>query len=373
MKASVLAILLISVAATHTYAQPSEATKQEERDYQNQNFQRWWGSELSWKFDELRREGVVLKSRVPYAGYGYPDSAGGTIAALRKYDQAFHGGRGRNGRGLAVEFERQDIRTHRKPTRVGLFGLRMAYRTPHWHGHCNGWTSASIRHAEPRKSVTRNGVVFTPLIIKGLLAELYMYSDTEFLGGVDAAINPGTFHVIISNWIGRGRHPVGMDTTIGTVAWNYPIYSYAIWSDKESANRAEVKMNIAYVMSTDREHTKAPLNRRTMNFHYSLDVNDAGDVAGGRYYGDSSRIDMLWVPLNPVQGGKNGNESGNPNVDVDEVLSIWRDSVPEDARTAWMNIDPTEEDRVIEAEDDGEAATEDGSPAAAEEPSDAPR
>jgi hypothetical protein len=54
---------------------------------------------------------------------------------------------------------------------------------PDWSGHCNGWTSAAIRHAEPQQSVVRNGVVFTPSDIKGLLAELYIYNDVEDLSG----------------------------------------------------------------------------------------------------------------------------------------------------------------------------------------------
>jgi len=54
---------------------------------------------------------------------------------------------------------------------------------PHWYGHCNGWTPAAMRHAEPQRSVTRNGVEFTPADIKGLLAEIYIYNEHIVLGG----------------------------------------------------------------------------------------------------------------------------------------------------------------------------------------------
>jgi hypothetical protein len=66
---------------------------------------------------------------------------------------------------------------------IGRLGALGRNRVPSWYGHCNGWTAAAMRHAEPQHSVTRNGVVFTPTDIKGLLADLYMYTDTEFLGG----------------------------------------------------------------------------------------------------------------------------------------------------------------------------------------------
>lgn len=97
----------------------------------------------------------------------------GTIAALRKYDKAFQQA------GKAAAHEIWDTSATQPVTRrvsytqrVGLFGVRTfsrlqtVYVIPHWHGHCNGWTSAAIRHAEPESSVKRNGVTFSPSDIK---------------------------------------------------------------------------------------------------------------------------------------------------------------------------------------------------------------
>ena len=80
----------------------------------------------------------------------------------------------------------------------------------------------------------------------------------------------------------------------------------------------------------------------------------------------SSRIDMLWAPLNPVQGGKKGNELGNPYVNVKEVLAMWRDSVPQKVRKNWLNIDPPPEDRVLDTTENAA-----GSPQPAEQKEDA--
>jgi len=364
-----LALILLLAIVINTPAQSSAqdgAIKQEEIDYQSQNFKQWWDTDLVWKFDDLPEKGGVQKFRIPYSGFDYPDRGGGTMAVLRKYDRAFN-----RGADLATEWEREDVgkrkrmrlfarRDYDSGPRMGLLARLFSgsgrSSTPHWYGHCNGRTAASIRHAEPQWNVTRNGVVFTPADIKGLLAEIYMYSETEFLGGIDYAVNPGTFHVVISNWLGRGSHPVGMDETLGEVVFNYPIYAYATSHAKRSDNRVEVKMNAAYAKSSNSEYDQSPHIEAIMYFHYVLDLNEQGEITGGEYYGDSARVDMLWSPQKPVQGGEKGNEMGNPHVNVKEVLAMWRESVPEDLRGKWFNIDPTDEDRIVEAEEEEQVA-----------------
>src|SRR5262245_29805938 len=358
---STLSALAIAVSLT---AQGGPIAKKE-LDYQKQAYQQWWGSDLVLTLADLPLEGKVPGYRIPYAGHDYPDKAGGTMVAMRKYDMAFH-----RGQPLATEYERRDVGAHRGGRfdddfpRRGLFGRFRGPRTPSWYGHCNGWTAAAMRHAEPQHSVTRNGVVFTPADIKGLLADLYMYTDTEFLGGEDAAINPAIFHLSITNWLGRGDHPVGMETAVGEVVINYPIYTYGSTVTKLSDRQSEVKMSLRYRMNTPREYDKGPDANQTMYFHYVLDLDDKGEITGGRYYGDSARIDMLWAPLQPVQGGKKGNERGNPHMDVKEVLAIWRESVPEETRHKWLNIDPTSEDASLSEARKAELAEE---KAAAEE------
>jgi hypothetical protein len=315
---------------------------------QNEVFERWWGAKLVWKFSDLPTEGSVPDFRIPYSGYIYPDLGGGTVASLRKYDMAFHGGRS-----LAASHEQWDTTTFKEPTeeRRGVFGLRrkMVDKVPRWYGHCNGWVAASIRHAEPQESVTHNGVTFTPADIKGLLAEIYMYRDTEVLGGLDEhSVHPGIFHVIIANWLGRGAHPIGMDMTPGREVWNFPNYAYSTSSAKRSNTEVEVRMSLVHAMMTNGEPDKAPQLKRTFNFHYMLDLNGKGEIVGGWYFGDSTQIDLLWVPLHPVNGRQAGNERGSPYVDVKNVLSIWRKSVPAELRQKWLNVDPTEEDRIPE-------------------------
>ncbi len=327
------------------------AIRKDELDYQKESFQHWWGTELNFTLAELPAEGKVPEFRVPYAGHDYPDRAGGTINVMQKYDRAFNRG------SLATEWEHDDIRVHRNGRsdefRRGLFGrmIRARNRVPSWYGHCNGWTAATIRHAEPQKAVVRNGVTFTPADIKGLLAEIYMYSATEHLGGLDEAINPATLHVSLANWIGLGSHPIGMETALGETVINYPIYAYKMKINKLSDRQTEVQNTITYTLNTPREFDKGPQQSRTMYFHYLLDTSAEGKITGGRYLGDSARIDMLWTPLLPVQGGEKGNERGNPHVNVKEVLALWRESVPDEIRKQWLNVDPTVEDRILPADE----------------------
>ena len=350
------ALLVIAALGQRPYPTRGGAIQAEEVSYQQQAFKQWWGDELVFKLDDLPAEAKVPDFRVPYSGHDYPDKAGGTVVAMMKYDQAFH-----SGRPLATEYERQDIGAHRggrsrpdAPAGRGLFGRLFAgrSRTPGWYGHCNGWTAAAIRHAEPQHSVVRNGVTFTPADIKGLLAEIYMYTESEFLGGVDPAINPGTLHVVLTNWLGRGSHPVGMETAVGEVVINYPIFAYKTKINRLSPRQAEVQMTVSYTLNIGREQDKGPTDHhKTMFFHYVLDLDEGGAITGGRFYGDSNQIDMLWTPLQPVQGGQEKNKRGNPHLNIKEVLAIWRESVPEDLRKKWLNVDPTQEDRILPPEE----------------------
>jgi hypothetical protein len=316
------------------------------RDQQAEMFARYWQTDFVWKFDELPQEGTLPSLRVPYSGNIYLDRQGGTVGAMKKYDRAFNGSRP-----LAESYERYDTTAYKKPTgRVRLFRSR-TMETPSWHGHCNGWTAAAIRHAEPQNSVQRNGVVFTPADIKALLAEIYLYNDPEPLAGYGSSINAGLFHAIITNWIGRGSHPIGMEADPGDEKWNYPVYAYACSTAKRSSRVMEVKMNIAYAKDSQGEQQESPRIRRIKYFHYMLYLDDQGRISGGSFARDSSTIDMLWAPVKPQQGGQQGNQRGNQHVDVNEVLAIWRDSVPADTRQQWPIIDPSPEDIYLVTKD----------------------
>jgi len=342
MLTSVFAAVLLGVSSLGV------AIPKADIEQQNAVFQRLWGTDFVWKFEDLPAKGGASEERIPYSGAIYLDKHGGTVSALRKYDRAFHGGRP-----LATAWEQWDTTAYQQPVSQpgGLFGRRQVTRigTPNWHGHCNGWTAAAIRHAEPQQSVTRNGVVFTPADIKGLLADLYIYNHVEDLSGSSGIIQAGLFHAVVANWMGRGAHPLGMEADPGPEKWNYPAFSFNSTSAKRSERQVEVKLNLAYAKESQGEYQKSPRIQRTKYFHYRLDLNAAGEIIGGQFYGDSSRIDMLWVPLLPKPSKQPGHERGNPHINVARILSIWRDSVPEETRKLWLVADPAPEDRILDA------------------------
>jgi hypothetical protein len=359
MQAARLAIIVIVVSISLASSGQAESIKKSEGDYQTQNFRQWWDTDLQWHFSELPTTGNVPDFRIPYSGHDYPDRGGGTEKALQDYDRAFH-----RGRPLAADWEREDTGQNgrkKAPEWVqgaGFFRNLFAGLgprepdVPSWYGHCNGWTAAAIRHAAPEHSVRKNGVIFSPADIKGLLAEIYMYSDSEFLGGEDFAINPALMHVVVTNWLGRGSHPIGIETTLGEEKWNYPAYAFSTNSAQRDDHTIEVKMNLAYSMSTREEYDFARHLKRIKYFHYKLLLDDDGKIVGGEYYRDSSQMDMLWIPMHPAQGGDEGNKRGNPHVDVKKVLALWRSSVSKDLRSKWYNIDPIDLDRIQTGNDE---------------------
>ncbi len=304
----------------------------------NSTFQQLWETDFVWKFDDLPLKGGVPSEQIPYSGYIYPDKQGGTTLSLRKYDRAFNGGRM-----IASGHERWDTTAFKEPVK-GFFGSVLNIKeTPRWYGHCNGWTSAAIRHAEPVHSVTKNGVTFSPSDIKALLVELYMYNEHVVLAGEnEAPIGAAAFHAIITNWIGRGAHPLGIEVDPGKEKWNYPAYAFSASAAKHSPREVEVTMNVAYASDSRVEWDESPRIEEVKYFHYALDLDADGKIVGGYFFRDSSTIDMLWVPLRPKSPGESGNESGNPFIKVETILSLWRDSVPSENRATWFTVDPTE-------------------------------
>jgi hypothetical protein len=334
--------ILVVVFVVPSAGQNALILDQERKDLDT-IFQQTWDAPLVWNFDDLPTKGYVPISRVPYAGAIYPDKARGTYWACRKYDAAFHGGQS-----LASSHEDRDTREHKLPStrrqtglsRRGPLGRRQPRsRVPNWSGHCNGWTTAAIRHAEPTKSVRRGDVVFSPAEIKALLAEVYTFTENVVLGGnYESAIHPAALHVTLTNWIGRQDHPVGMESTPGKEKWNFPIYAYNMRTNKHGQH-VEVRAIVLYKHYLDEEYNKAPKNEQQMYFHYSLTLDDDGNIVGGNYYRDSNQIEFLWLSQRPSQGGTKTNKRGNPHLDLDQVLALWRDSVEDKATENWVNVD----------------------------------
>jgi hypothetical protein len=347
-------------------------------DYLSKNgvfFFRVWNREFTRRLDDLPMAGEVASERMPWSGGYYPENDGGTDVVvvgtkspLAKYDDAFHGGQSK-----AASWERE------KHT-----------GGPSWAGHCNGFSAAATRHPkEPARSVSQNGVVFSPQDVKALLAEVYMSADYEFLGGnrcdrqgtpsadrvlnpggsadptVMGAcedINPGTLHAAIANWIGRIKYPLIMDVATGEEVWNYPLFKYQVLrKDYITENQARqyvagsgggdyvwnplatkfalMQIRLTYAEALRRE-TLGQLYTKDLELTYVLELSKDGDILGGEWVGAPSRNshpDFLWVALEPST--PNGTRFvGNPHVDAKEVFRLWALSAGFDANNPPQTI-----------------------------------
>jgi len=332
------------------------------------------------KFTALPAAGQVAPEKIPYTGGWYPQSRGGTNVRMRgnspleKYDAVFNA----SSTAKAVDWERKN------------HTVASGDSSAAWAGHCNGFSAASTRHSEPQKQVTRGSTIFYPEDIKALLAEIHMSAKFYFLGGnrcglIESGaltppqnrqdrttmglcddVNPGTFHIAIANWIGIQKHPIIADVHGKEQVWNYPQWKYKIDSrevDVAEANRIIMGPNSETVYSfnpaaksfrsvsmtltrseaslTEQMTSQVDVSKRYKDavYYYILELDDAGEIIGGEWYGTSQREhpDFIWVALEPVEG--DGSPYGaNPNINPKEVLKLWAESIGADPANPPLGI-----------------------------------
>jgi hypothetical protein len=120
---------------------------------------------------------------------------------------------------------------------------------PTWYGICHGWAPAAILFLEPRHEVVKNGVTFKVNDIKALLSLVHDTTYSRFLSSrcndsdaegkvrydehgratpVCRDTNAGTFHIIVTNYIGIHRRSFIEDRHFDQQVWNHPIRGYTI-------------------------------------------------------------------------------------------------------------------------------------------------
>jgi hypothetical protein len=123
---------------------------------------------------------------------------------------------------------------------------------PTWWGICHAWAPAAILLPEPKKAVTYNGVEFKIQDIKALLTLVFDRTSTKFVslrcdavdsqneitfdkygrpntGGTTCRdTNPGTFHVLMTNYLGKQGESFVYDRTWDGEVWNQPLRGYRI-------------------------------------------------------------------------------------------------------------------------------------------------
>ncbi len=190
-------------------------------------------------------------SHVPWAGTYFPYSYNGTAAglngasmtksnpetsAIAKYDELFNGGKY-----IATDFELKNHSCDVVPEseKASCEG---------WWGHCNGWAAAGIKEIEPRKTVSYKGVKLDVGQQKGILTELWLSTNSLFLGDTDKGkttgdwvydlndpgynafwdVTPRQMFLVFTNQVGALKTGVVIDRFTGDQVWNQPIVGYRI-------------------------------------------------------------------------------------------------------------------------------------------------
>jgi subtilisin-like proprotein convertase family protein len=240
-----------------------------------------------------------------------------------------------------------------------------------WWGLCHAWVPAAMLEDEPLRPVTRNGVTFEVSDLKGLIIAQYDRSDAYMLGGrcndkeverdeetgrvtTDGCrdVNAGTFHVIVTNFLGVQQRAIAEDRTYDYEVWNQPVTGYKITEqrdislaeahellqvkDEETDDQQDYVYNeraekfIEIKLTTDYVTESSPSTRpngdhierytRHDDYHYILELDAAGEIIGGEWLGSSiaNHPDFLWLPTRA--------RSGNPHIDIELVRDLIAES-----------------------------------------------
>jgi hypothetical protein len=125
-------------------------------------------------------------------------------------------------------------------------GEDSGYCIPTWWGICHGWAPYALSEPAAKKAVDKNGVTFYPGDIEGLMSLLYTRIQTKFISqrcnkdeppkdsmgrlidGECRDMNPGSWHVVVTNKMGLRKEGFVLDQTYDDEVWNQPAYSYKI-------------------------------------------------------------------------------------------------------------------------------------------------
>jgi len=228
-----------------------------------------FSDELEFRIDVLPQEGEA--TNIPWAGSYWPvwqDSINhrwqgeDTLSPAAKYGEAFgisdieekvskvHGIEKHSSRTECTEYD--DCDSTMSESCAKREGEEKGVCIPTWWGICHAWAPVAIMELEPEHAVIRNGVEFRPQDIKALATLSYNSTRSKFVSlrcnenGADDDIeyddynrptgddeecrdtNPGTYHVLLTNYLGIKGESFVEDRTWDYQVWNQPLRSYAV-------------------------------------------------------------------------------------------------------------------------------------------------
>ena len=250
-----------------------------------------------------------------------------------------------------------------------------------WMGICHGWAIAAYASPRPAQSIAvkavdgKTTVNFYPDDLRALVSLKWAAASSWnglFIGGrcnvsqhaddddeqrlnVDAEsgrvldaecfdTNPGTWHTVITNKIGRYNESFIMDATFDAEVWNQPVYAYKVqyyhprtqapgtleasimpidaqWKQEDTfaafRNNPQakkivlVKMSVTYVAENAPQPGKSAADYLiSVTYWYDLELDEHDNIVGGEWL-SNSHPDFLWTKR----------RSSRPQNTVDHTIS----------------------------------------------------
>lgn len=196
---------------------------------------------------------------------------------------------------------------------------KMSSRTAkEWTGICHGVSPAGIHHKEPNTKTVRtaNGLelTFYSSDLKALLAFYYAKISDEGItqigkrcfagrfnpirGGACSDVNPGSFHIIMTNKLGISQTSFIADVDRLKMVWNHVAMKFNSKIISKSGNKAHVKTIISYtgIVEPSKEPILGTNKMKTLDktYEYELHLDKNDKIIGGEWL-SKDHPDFLWI------------------------------------------------------------------------------
>jgi len=286
------------------------------------------------RFDFLPITGAVVDR--PWSGHYWPDKDGG-IAYRWRTGQNTSKYRLHSAERL-LSLSEEEIALLSPAEKYDIFMGRLDYPTvlaekkrtslssPKWFGLCHAFAVAAIHFKEPAPVRYKVGlpssgdsvvVSFTTSDIKALLAigidqsKEFTNNQIKIMGkrcendGSSACwdINPGSFHLALTNSIGLKNESFVMDFGSKEDVWNHPVISfsstYDFINERKPSGKSQVYREVGITTVVRRAVNIKPTSDlygskiRVKTYRYTIELNRNGKIIGGEWI-SNEKPDFIW-------------------------------------------------------------------------------
>lgn len=305
-----------------------------------------WSSSFQYKLDKLPTSGQAR--RTPWSDTYWASYQGGIANRWQDEQNRFPGFDYKLFTLEELKNGSVDLNTLSPAEKFDIFNSRYDYplvnsewhrcnsNDARWEGLCHGWAPAAISYEEPKNATIKNkdGLIipFGSSDVKALLSYFMAQfaSDQErpqFIAercntDIDNSptmadstecwdMNPGSFHVMLTNMIGLANKAFVCDIERSYEVWNQPMtkYEYTLGNTSAPTNTSapgtvkeqSVSFTLYYVKETypsPTAHEPLVLNKQ---YNYVLDLDANNNILGGSYDKNQwEHVDFMWAEEAPA-------------------------------------------------------------------------